>query len=197
MSPKNVGIAEDSTKILFVGRLVPEKGIFVLLNAFSMLLKKVQKVELIIVGSGSINNQNRIKQITANLKIERKVRFLGSIAYPFMAQIHNQADIFCLPIFQLKIGLSNLAIQWSKLWPAESQSFQLQPVVYLKLSRIALPEFVVKPNNPTGLETAIEELVLNEHEREMFGNNGRKWVLQSFEANMIAEKLAQTYEKYL
>jgi glycosyltransferase involved in cell wall biosynthesis len=56
---------------------------------------------------------------------------------------------------------------------------------------------LVKPNNQVGLQTALEELVFNEREREIFGNNGRKWVLQSFEANKIAGKLAEIYEKYL
>ena len=40
---ERIGIAKDNVKILFVGRFVPEKGIFDLLNAFSILdLKPTQ-----------------------------------------------------------------------------------------------------------------------------------------------------------
>jgi alpha-maltose-1-phosphate synthase len=194
---KKLGIAEDSIRILFVGRLIAEKGILDLLNAFSKLLKKNLKVELVIVGSGTPKMQIQIRQLAANLKIGDKVKFLGSIKYRHMPEMHNLADVFCLPSIP------------SKTW-AEQFGYSMveamacgKPVV--STSSGSIPEVVkdrmtgilVKPNNPTELEIALEELVLNERERKIFGNNGRKWVLQSFEANMIASKLAAVYKKYL
>ncbi len=58
-----LGISEDSIRILFVGRLVPEKGILDLLKAFSQLLKKNLNTELIIVGSGVPKMQIQIRQL--------------------------------------------------------------------------------------------------------------------------------------
>jgi len=194
---KKLGISEDSVKILFVGRLVPEKGILDLLNAFSKLLKKNLDVELVIVGSGAINMQFKIRQLVADLKIGSKVKFLGHIEYSQMPQIHNLADIFCLPSVPTK--------NWAEQFGYSMVEAMACGKPVITTSTGSIPEIVkdrstgilVKPNNPTALESALEELVVNERERQIFGNNGRKWVLQSFEANMIAGKLAQTYEKYL
>ena len=86
---ERLGIAKDNVKILFVGRFVPEKGIFDLLNAFSILLKNKQNVELLIVGSGTPEMTTEIKKLVADLKIGAKVKFLGSIKYSDMPQIHN------------------------------------------------------------------------------------------------------------
>jgi glycosyltransferase involved in cell wall biosynthesis len=194
---KKLGISKDSIRILFVGRLVPEKGIFDLLNAFSILLRNVQNVELLIVGSGSSSMQIQISQLVENLKIGGKVKFLGSIEYSNMPQIHNLADVFCLPSIP------------TKTW-AEQFGYSLveamacgKPVV--STSSGSIPEVVkdratgilVKPNDPRGLESALEELILNKQERNAFGRNGREWVLQKFEANKIAGQLANIYCKFI
>ncbi len=81
---------------------MPEKGIFDLLNAYSTLLKKESNLELLIVGSGTAEMTNQIRAHVVNLKIASKVKFLGSINYAEMPQIHNLADMFCLPSTETK-----------------------------------------------------------------------------------------------
>jgi len=194
---KKLGINEDSLRILFVGRLVPEKGIFDTLTAFSMLLKKVENVELLIVGSGSPTILFQIKQLVANLKISNKVKFLGSIEYSQMPKIHNLADIFCLPSIPTKTWAEQFGYSMVEAMACGKPVISTSSGSIPEVVKDRITGILVKPNNPTGLETALEELVVNEREREIFGNEGRKWVLRSFEANLIAGKLAETYEKYL
>ena len=100
---KKLALSKDTIRVLFVGQLIPQKGIFDLLKAFSMLLRKVQNVELLVVGSGPLSMQLQISQLIANLKIADKVKVLGSFEYFSMPQIHNLADVFCLPSVPNKI----------------------------------------------------------------------------------------------
>lgn len=194
---KKLGISKDSIRILFVGRLVPEKGIFDLLNAFSILLRNVQNVELLIVGSGSSSMQIQISRHVANLKIGGKVKFLGSIEYSNMPQIHNLADVFCLPSIPTKTWAEQFGYSMVEAMACG------KPVV--STSSGSIPEVVkdratgilVKPNDPRGLESALEELILNKQERDAFGRNAREWVLQKFEANKIAMQLANIYCKFI
>jgi alpha-maltose-1-phosphate synthase len=194
---KKLGISEDSIRILFVGRLVFEKGVLDLIKAFSQLLKKNLNVELIIVGSGTPKMQIQIRQLVENLKIGDKVKFLGSIEYSHMPKIHNLADVFCLPSIPTK--------NWAEQFGYSMVEAMACGKAVISTSSGSIPEVVkdrltgllVKPNNPLELEIALEELVKDANEREVFGNNARKWVLQSFEANKIAEKLADIYRKFL
>ena len=194
---KNLSISPDSLKILFVGRLVPEKGIFDLLNAFSMLIRNVPDVELLVVGSGSSTMQLQIKRLTAKLKITSKVKLLGSIEYSNMPQIHNMADLFCLPSVPTKTWAEQFGYSMVEAMACG------KPVV--STSTGSIPEVVknrstgilVKPNGPCGLESAIEELVINKIERDSFGRNARGWVLHQFEANKIAGQLANIYLKFI
>ena len=194
---RKLGINKDSIRILFVGRLVPEKGIFDTLTAFSMLLKKIENIELLIVGSGSPTILFQIKQLVANLKIANKVKFLGSIKYSQMPKIHNLANIFCLPSIPTKTWAEQFGYSMVEAMACGKPVISTSSGSIPEVVKDRITGILVKPNSPTGLETALEELVFNEREREIFGNDGRKWVLQSFEANMIAGKLAETYEKYL
>jgi starch synthase len=194
---KKLGISKDSIRILFVGRLVPEKGIFDLLKAFSILLRNVQNVELLVVGSGSSSMQIQISRLVANLKIGGKVKFLGSIEYSNMPQIHNMADVFCLPSIPTKTWAEQFGYSMVEAMACG------KPVV--STSSGSIPEVVrdratgilVKPSDPHGLESALEELILNKQERDAFGRNGREWVLQKFEANKIASQLANIYCKFI
>ena len=191
------GVSGDATKILFVGRLTPEKGIFDLLNAFALLLKNHENVELLVVGTGTPKMQTEITGLAENLKIQNKVKFLGSISYSEMASVHNLADIFCLPSVETYFWAEQFGYSMVEAMACE------KPVVSTLTGSI--PEIVknnvtgilVEQKNPTALQSALEELLVDKKKREQFGKNGRAWVLEVFEANKVAKQLATLYERFL
>jgi glycosyltransferase involved in cell wall biosynthesis len=179
-----------------VGRFVPEKGIFSLLDAFSMLLKNFSNVQLLIVGSGAPQIRSQIVKSINENRIGRNVKFLGSIPYSLMPKIHNLADLFCLPSIPTR--------KWE-----EQFGFSLveamacgKPVVSTLTGSI--PEVVkdrstgllVEPNDSTALRAALDTLIADEKTRMEFGRNGRQWVLQRFEANNVAQQLADIYTSH-
>ncbi len=191
------GISGDAVKILFVGRLTPEKGIFDLLNAFAIILKNHQNVELLVAGTGTSRMQAEIAKHIKNLQIQSEVKFLGFTGYSEMVQIHNLADIFCLPSVETHFWAEQFGYSM-----VEAMACQ-KPVVSTFTGSI--PEIVkdrvtgilVEQKNPTALASALEELLLDRKKREQFGINGRAWVLEAFEANKIAKRLARLYEQFI
>jgi starch synthase len=190
-------ISEDKIKILFVGRLVREKGIFDLLKAFSTVLKAVQDVELLLVGSGPKEMMLEISWLLATLKIGNRVKFLGNFPYADMPQIHNLADIFCLPSIETntwteQFGYSMVEAMACGKPVVSTWTGSIPEVVKQRATGI-----LVEPNNPFALYSALEELLKNRQERESLGRNGREWVLQKFEANKIAGQLAGVYREFV
>jgi starch synthase len=192
------GIQEDTLNILFVGRLVPEKGIFDLLNAFSMLRQNFRNVLLMVVGSGPPRTKRQINRLLLNLKTVRaRIKFLGGIKYSLMPKIYNSADIFCLPSVTTK--------SWEEQFGYSLVEAMACGKPIVSTSTGSIPEVVkdgatgilVNPHDPHALKEALEELVLNERKRQTFGNNGRQWVLQKFEANKIAKQLAEIYRNFV
>jgi alpha-maltose-1-phosphate synthase len=194
---KKLGISQASIRILFVGRLVPEKGIFKLLIAFSMLLKKVENVELLIVGSGSPNNLLQIRQLVKNLKISGKVKFLGKIEYSNMPQIHNLADVFCLPSIPTKNWAEQFGYSMVEAMACGKPVISTYSGSIPEIVKDHVTGILVQPEDPHELASAIEELIINERERENLGKNARNWVLREFEANKIAGKLAEIYRRFM
>lgn len=80
---KNI-FKNKKVKLLFVGRLVPEKGITELLGIFSNLQKILNEIELVVVGTGPLKDK-----ITGE-----GVKFIGQVSYEDMPKIFSICDIF-------------------------------------------------------------------------------------------------------
>jgi len=88
----------QSSKILFLGRIAYDKGIEELLNAASLLKKTGYRFVLDIVGNGKfIENA---KQITSNLNLSDTVKFHGPV-YDIkeIKEFYSNADIYILPTY--------------------------------------------------------------------------------------------------
>ena len=62
---------------LYVGRLIPEKGVQTAILAFSVIVPLHDDLEFNIVGDGQ--SRLELEQVVMQLKIEKNVKFLGSI----------------------------------------------------------------------------------------------------------------------
>lgn len=89
----------DRLTLLFVGQIVIEKGILVLLSAFERLvLEKASELELVYVGGGS-DMPLLIKAITEK-GMQEKIRCVGVEKDPTaLAEIYKNSHIFCLPSY--------------------------------------------------------------------------------------------------
>lgn len=81
--------------LLFVGRLVDQKDIPNLLQAFKIILEKSPKTLLIIAGKGP--NEMRLKDLAKKLKIASNVIFPGAIEHSLIPQYYAACDVFVLP----------------------------------------------------------------------------------------------------
>lgn len=78
--------------LLFVGRLVEQKGVFCLIKAFRILLEKHKNLRLILVGSG---DHERVLRESKGM--EEYVILTGNIEKEKVYQIYRQAEIGILP----------------------------------------------------------------------------------------------------
>jgi glycosyltransferase involved in cell wall biosynthesis len=92
---RTIGLTGARSQLLFVGNLVPVKGIDVLLRACAVLRSGGQNVQLNIVGEGLLK-PNLIEQ-ARSLGIEDDVRWHGSIAQAELPNWYRAADMLVLP----------------------------------------------------------------------------------------------------
>jgi glycosyltransferase involved in cell wall biosynthesis len=122
-------LAADVPELLTVSRLVPEKGIDVLLEALSESLRPWR---LTIVGDGP--ELPALRRRAEVLGILPRVRFVGAVADP--APFYRQADLFCFPSRSEGQGMALLEAAASRLpavasdLPAIREAFGEDAVAY-------------------------------------------------------------------
>jgi glycosyltransferase involved in cell wall biosynthesis len=91
--------------LLAVGRLAPEKGFELLLEAVALIRRDFPDADLVIAGKGP--EQARLKALAAQLKIADAVRFAGYVDRP--ARYYAGADIFVLS--SRREGMPNVLLE--------------------------------------------------------------------------------------
>lgn len=170
---KQYGIDSKDIVIIYTGRLVPEKGIKELLEAFIGMYYGTG-VKLLIVGSSFFAGSNRSTFIKG---LERKARtkqdniiFTGYIPYHRMPEIYAIANIGVIPsIYEEAFGLTLLEQMSMSLPTIISDSGALKEIVNEKCSLIVKrgKSFVRE------LSAALDLLVANKELREAYGKAAR------------------------
>ncbi len=82
-------------KVIFVGRLDPQKGVEFLIRAIPHIISEYNKVHFFILGNGNL--ELKLKNLVKILKIQSYVSFINMIPLDKMPEFYASADIFCLP----------------------------------------------------------------------------------------------------
>jgi glycosyltransferase involved in cell wall biosynthesis len=167
-------------------RLEQEKEISVLLEAFSIVLKKHPEAQLRIAGEGNLEQD--LKQQIERLGIAGNVRLVGflSDAISFFAA----ADVVVLPAPAEPFGLVFL----------EAMGLE-KPV--LACAGGAAPEIIIEgntgllvtPSDATQMASAIEKLIEQPETIKQFGKNGRERFLSDFTRERMAQKTMNMYRE--
>ena len=86
--------SSEPLRILFVGRLVPFKGVSMLLDAIARIRRKFP-VAVVIVGDGPLRGE--LEKHTRSLGIGDLVQFKGTLPLTEVAAEMRRAHVFCLP----------------------------------------------------------------------------------------------------
>lgn len=160
------GIHPLAPVILFVGRLVYQKGPDLLVEAIPYVLKHRGDAKFIVVGDGGMKSS--LEYRAHELGVSDAVRFLGSISDEEYIEILNACDIVCISSRNEPFGLVLL-----EAWAAE------KPVVATDVGGLGenIENFVngikVFPN-PESIAWGINYIINDEYGVKWIGANGRK-----------------------
>ena len=138
---------KQSFVFLCVGRLIPEKSIDILIDAFSNIFTNID-VQLLIVGSGIC-----AESLKSSSKLFANIIFKGPLFGEELIACYHQADVLVLPSVSEKWGLVVNEALCSGLAVVNSDSVG------------AAADLVIKPNSgwvfETGNQVALEKLLLH------------------------------------
>lgn len=173
--------------VLFVGRLIPRKGLSFLVQAAKHIIKEKEQTAFVIVGEGPQKKQ-LISYLEKN-RIRKNFVFLGDIKDEILPLIYNCAEVFVFPSVQEGQGIALL----------EAQAVS-KPVITFNTGGVRETilnqetGLLVEPNSKE-LANAILKLLKNEELRNKMGKKGREFVSKNFSWEKSAKKLLETYKE--
>lgn len=188
------GIYGDTNRIviLFVGRLIREKGILHFYEAAKILTSTYgDKVKFIAVGGIDKGNLSHIQQsVYTEMRQSGYVDFAGR--REDVEKFYSFSDIFCLPSYREGIPNTTLEAMASGL-----------PIVTTDVPgcRETVDEgingFKVPPRNVDQLVDRLERLIVDPDLRERMGRASRKKAEQEFSVDKVVEQHIELYQKIL
>jgi len=205
--------SSSSKRLLCVGRISPEKGVHVLLEAFELIIRQLPDTTLTIVGPEWISPREDItdlcleKNVIASLipfyqgsyllqlrqKLSRaaaeRVTFTGLVAHRDVASFYGRTDVYICPSLYESFGVSVVEAMAASL-----------PVVATKVG--VVPELVsnrrngliVEINNPQAIADAVIELFKNTALRDSIACAARETVERQFSWETICSSLIEMYQ---
>ncbi len=191
------GLEEEDFVILFVGWLLPRKGIDFLLLALRELLHDPalckHRVRLLMVGSGP--GRDRVEQLVRRLGIGAACRFAGALPYDRMPEVFRSADAFVLP--------SIATPEWQEQFGMSLIEAMACGVPVVSTHSGAIPEIageaavLCQPNDFVSLFEALRALILQPGRREELAGLGRARALERFGLEDYAAALSSLYADLL
>jgi glycogen(starch) synthase len=175
--------------VLYVGRLVYEKGIHILINAVPKILSKVN-AKFIIVGSGYMKEQ--LLNIVRSMNLEHKVLFEGFIDEETLVKLQKTADVSVVPSLFEPFGIVALEAMAAKSPVVVSDTGGLSEIVEHDVSGVK-----VYPNNPESLAWGITKVLLDSAYAKYLGENAYRKVQEKYDWEKIAQQTKRIYEGVL
>jgi len=181
---KRLGIG-DRHCVLFVGSLIPRKGVHFLIEAAKHVLLRERDTVFLVVGDGPL--RSFLISYSMRLGVRKNFIFIRKVSDDALPLIYNCADIFVLPSLQEGQGIALLEAQASA-----------KPVIAFNVSGVkecvkhGETGLLIEPES-LELGEAILKLLRDEALRARMGASGRRFVCKSFSWDVSAEKMFSVY----
>ena len=184
--------------IVFVGRLVRNKGLHVLLKAFMNLLKEAKDAKLAIVGEETkttLKQDKVFEELMGMIKkfnLHKSVKLVGKATEEDLPKIYAAADLVVLPSLMEGFGMVLLEAMATAKPCVATQVGGIPEVVIDGKTGILVP-----PNDSLELYKAISAVLEDKLLSRKLGQAGRQRVENKFSWNIVAKDTAVLYEQAL
>ena len=173
--------------LLFTGRLVAQKDIGTLLNAFNIVVQKRPRTLLIIVGSGM--QENILKSLSHRLRLNNNVIFTGSIDHDSLTEYVSACDVYTISsIFEGTCIAMAEAMAAGK--PVVATGF----AGACDLIRDGETGFIVNQKDYKSFAAKVLYLLDNPVKAKAIGKNAERFISERFENNKNIAEVIHLWE---
>lgn len=174
--------------VSYIGRLVPEKGVNILLGAVRKVTKAIPNTKFVIAGEGW--HRSELERITNELLINDKVLFTGYLPQEDFLAFFNVSDILVVPSTYEPFGIVALEGMATKTPIIVSDVGGLSEIVDHKWTGMKVPA-----DNSNALADSIIELLQNEELGKKISKNAIAKLKHVYDWSIIADQTIEIYKR--
>lgn len=179
----------DKQCVLFVGSLIPRKGLLFLVEAAKIIVRERSETMFVVVGEGPM--KNHVMADLDKMNLSKNFFFLDHVKEEMLASLYSCADVFAFPSIQEGQGITLLEAQASA---TPVVSFNLGGIKEAVLNKET--GLLVEPRSEE-LAEAILSLLSNDELREKMGTKGRSFVSENLSWALCAKRMLKVYREAL
>jgi len=175
--------------VLFVGRLVYEKGVHVIINAVPKVLDRVN-AKFIIVGNGYMKDQ--LSNLAQGMGLAHKVMLTGFVDEETLRRLQVCADVSVVPSLFEPFGIVALEAMAAKSPVVVSDAGGLSEIVEHDVDGVK-----VYAGNPESLAWGITRVLTDKGYADWIRTNAQKKIQEKYNWDMIAKQTKKMYSSLL
>ncbi len=184
---KRFHLEKDVPRVLYVGRIDPEKSIGQVVTAFANVLDKVPNAELVIVGDGT--DRRNLVDLAQALGISKSVRFLGRVMPPDVIDIYRSATVFATASETETQGIVLIEAAATGLPLVAVDAGAVRELCQHKKNGILCP-----PRDPEAIAKALIKILQNPELQEKYGNASLE-IAKKHDLNRTLKRFVEIYEE--
>ena len=175
--------------VAYAGRLVPEKGIHILVRAFAIAKAQVPQARLLIAGQGKSGEE--LRELAVQLGVADSITWLGHLP---RAELERQFDQAWVQV------VSSL---WAEPFGNVTTEAMMRGTAVIACAVGAQPEilqpdvtgFLVPPGDVDAMATSLTQLLQDQALAEAMGQAGRERALNCFSEEYRTEQFIALYQQ--
>lgn len=183
-------VGMDHRLVLFVGRLVAEKGVQVLLEAAPSVLRIQPRTLFLIAGRGPYGDD--LRALAGRLGLEEHVRFLGHIGESEKHQLMREASAVVVPSLYEPFGIIALEAMAAGAPVVASDTGGLGEIIDHRVTGLKVP-----PGDPAALARALDEVLTDEALARGLAARAAVRVRERYSWEAVSEQTQTLYEEVL
>lgn len=179
-------LRSQDLKLVCTGRMVPEKGHQILIEACKLLRQNGLRFQVVLVGGGP--ELARLQAYVKENDLAESVTFTGALSHPQTLAHLRRADLFALASFAEGIPVALM----------EAMSLGVACISTTvagipELIRSGIDGLLVPPGNVTALAAALESLITKPMLRKSLGASARQRIITQYNLPLNQELLANSF----
>lgn len=180
-------IADGRPVILFLSRVVPNKGADLVVEAASWVVRDGTDARVVIAGDGEVPAIEQIRRQADALGLRERITFTGHVSGEAKLSLFQASSVFVLPTIHENFGFATIEALACGC-PAVTTTGNM-----LRAELAASGGVRVVPREVGRIATAIGEVLADRRNRTEMGSNGRGWVRRFLEPGAILGQYRALY----